>query len=72
MKSLVKQMRPALAKGAIVTDVGSVKGSVVRELEGTSCQNGREVYRQSSDGLALNEWASPQREAICSTTQFAS
>jgi prephenate dehydrogenase len=26
-------MRPALAKGAIVTDVGSVKGSVVRDLE---------------------------------------
>lgn len=33
MKSLVKQMRPGLAKGAIVTDVGSVKGSVVRDLE---------------------------------------
>ena len=33
MQSLVKQMRPALAKGAIVTDVGSVKGSVVRDLE---------------------------------------
>jgi prephenate dehydrogenase len=33
MKALVKQMRPALAKGAIVTDVGSVKGSVVRDLE---------------------------------------
>jgi prephenate dehydrogenase len=26
-------MRPALAKGAIVTDVGSVKGNVVRDLE---------------------------------------
>ena len=33
MKSLVAQMRPALGKGAIVTDVGSVKGSVVRDLE---------------------------------------
>jgi prephenate dehydrogenase len=33
MPALVKQMRPALAKGAIVTDVGSVKGSVVRDLE---------------------------------------
>jgi prephenate dehydrogenase len=33
MKTLVKQMRPALAKGAIVTDVGSVKGNVVRDLE---------------------------------------
>jgi prephenate dehydrogenase len=33
MKSLVKQMRPALAKGAIITDVGSVKASVVDDLE---------------------------------------
>jgi len=33
MRSLVKQMKPALAKGAIVTDVGSVKGTVVAELE---------------------------------------
>ena len=33
MRPLVAQMRPALAKGALVTDVGSVKGSVVGELE---------------------------------------
>jgi len=33
MRSLAKQMLPALKHGAIVTDVGSVKGSVVRELE---------------------------------------
>jgi prephenate dehydrogenase len=33
MSPLVKQMLPALKHGAIVTDVGSVKGSVVRELE---------------------------------------
>jgi prephenate dehydrogenase len=33
MQTLAKKMRPALAKGAIVTDVGSVKGSVVRDLE---------------------------------------
>jgi prephenate dehydrogenase len=33
MRSLAKQMLPALKRGAIVTDVGSVKGSVVRELE---------------------------------------
>jgi len=33
MKALVTQMRPALAKGAIVTDVGSVKGNVVGTLE---------------------------------------
>jgi len=33
MRTLVKQMLPALKSGAIVTDVGSVKASVVRELE---------------------------------------
>jgi len=33
MKLLVKQMLPALKRGVIVTDVGSVKASVVRELE---------------------------------------
>jgi prephenate dehydrogenase len=33
MRPLVEQMLPALARGAIVTDVGSVKGTVVRDLE---------------------------------------
>jgi len=33
MRGLVEQMLPALDVGVIVTDVGSVKGSVVRELE---------------------------------------
>jgi prephenate dehydrogenase len=33
MRPLVKQMLPALEPGAIVTDVGSVKGSVVHDLE---------------------------------------
>lgn len=33
MRSLGKQMLPWLKKGVIVTDVGSVKGSVVRDLE---------------------------------------
>ena len=33
MRSRVRQMLPALKRGAIVTDVGSVKASVVRELE---------------------------------------
>jgi prephenate dehydrogenase len=42
MKSLVKQMCPALAKGAIVTDVGSVKGSVVRDLEESVAKMGGE------------------------------
>jgi len=33
MRALVAQMRPALKRGAIVTDVGSVKGSVVKDVE---------------------------------------
>ncbi len=33
MRPLVEQMLPALKRGAVVTDVGSVKGSVVRDLE---------------------------------------
>jgi prephenate dehydrogenase len=33
MRPLMKQMLPALKRGALVTDVGSVKASVVRELE---------------------------------------
>jgi prephenate dehydrogenase len=33
MKELAQQMAPALRKDAIVTDVGSVKGSVTKELE---------------------------------------
>ena len=33
MKPLMRQMLPAIKRGAIITDVGSVKGSVVRELE---------------------------------------
>jgi prephenate dehydrogenase len=32
MRELLEQMLPALERGAIVTDVGSVKGPVVREL----------------------------------------
>jgi prephenate dehydrogenase len=33
MRQLVKTMLPALKRGAIVTDVGSVKASVVRDIE---------------------------------------
>jgi prephenate dehydrogenase len=42
MAALAKQMRPALANGAIVTDVGSVKESVVRDLEGLIAKLGGE------------------------------
>ena len=40
MPGLVKQMLPALRPGAIVTDVGSVKGSVVRDLEALVAKGG--------------------------------
>ncbi len=33
MRALTEQLLPSLKRGAIVTDVGSVKGSVVQELE---------------------------------------
>lgn len=40
MRPLVKQMLPALKRGAVVTDVGSVKGSVVRDLESLVAEAG--------------------------------
>jgi len=40
MRSLVTEMLPALKRGAIVTDVGSVKASVVREIESLIHQAG--------------------------------
>ena len=40
MQPLVKQLLPALKPGAIVTDVGSVKASVVRELESLVAKSG--------------------------------
>ena len=40
MESLVKQMLPALKRGAIVTDVGSVKGSVVKDVEAMIAKTG--------------------------------
>jgi prephenate dehydrogenase len=40
MRSLAEQILPALKRGAIVTDVGSVKAGVVRELEALVKKNG--------------------------------
>ena len=40
MRSLAEQMLPALAEGAMVTDVGSVKASVVDDLEQVVAQAG--------------------------------
>lgn len=40
MGGLLKQMLPALKRGAIVTDVGSAKGEVVQELEAIAAKAG--------------------------------
>jgi prephenate dehydrogenase len=40
MRSRVLEMLPALKRGAIVTDVGSVKASVIRELESLVAKTG--------------------------------
>ena len=40
MKGLVEQLLPALKRGVIITDVGSVKGSVVKELESVVARAG--------------------------------
>ncbi len=40
MRSLTQQFLPALKRGAIVTDVGSVKADVVRELESLAKKSG--------------------------------
>jgi prephenate dehydrogenase len=40
MRSLAQQFLPALKRGAIVTDVGSVKADVVRELESLIAKKG--------------------------------
>jgi prephenate dehydrogenase len=40
MRALARQLLPALKRGAIVTDVGSVKADVVRELESLIAKSG--------------------------------
>jgi prephenate dehydrogenase len=40
MRALVEQMLPALKRGAIITDVGSVKASVVKDLEALAAKAG--------------------------------
>lgn len=53
MRSLVKQMLPALKHGAIVTDVGSVKGSVVKDVEALIAKAG--AYFVGSHPMAGGE-----------------
>jgi len=40
MQPLLKEMRPAIKRGAIITDVGSVKATVVKELESLVAKSG--------------------------------
>jgi prephenate dehydrogenase len=53
MRPLVRRMLPALKPGAIVTDVGSVKGSVVRDLEALVAKGG--AYFIGSHPMAGSE-----------------
>ncbi|HEY1789595.1 MAG TPA: prephenate dehydrogenase/arogenate dehydrogenase family protein [Verrucomicrobiae bacterium] len=53
MRSLVEQFQPALKRGAIVTDVGSVKADVVRELESLIAKTG--AYFVGSHPMAGGE-----------------
>ena len=50
MRSLVRQFLPVVKKGAVVTDVGSVKASVVRDLE--SIVNGASGHFVGSHPMA--------------------
>lgn len=53
MKPLVTRMIPALKRGAIVTDVGSVKGSVVKQIESLISRTG--AYFVGSHPMAGGE-----------------
>ncbi len=53
MRSLAEQLLPALKRGAIVTDVGSVKADVVRELESLIAKAG--AYFVGSHPMAGGE-----------------
>jgi prephenate dehydrogenase len=55
MRPLVEQMLPALKPGSTVTDVGSVKGSVVRDLEAILAKTG--VHFVGSHPMAGSERA---------------
>ena len=50
MRELAQQMLPALKPGAVVTDVGSVKGGVIDEVEEIDRRRGRLFCGQSSHG----------------------
>lgn len=73
MRRLVDQMAPLLKPGAIVTDVGSVKGSLVRDLEKRLARQG--VHFVGSHPMAGGEKMGPGAarpdlfvNAVCAVT----
>ncbi len=73
MRSLTEQMLPALKRGALVTDVGSVKAGVVRELESVIAKVG--AHFVGSHPMAGGEktgvlaaWADLFKNAVCIVT----
>ena len=71
MHPLAARMLPALKPGAIVTDVGSVKAGVVRELESLIAKAGAHFVGSHPMAGAEKTGVAP-RARICSSTPFAS
>ncbi|TAK95658.1 MAG: prephenate dehydrogenase/arogenate dehydrogenase family protein [Verrucomicrobia bacterium] len=73
MKPLVNQMLPSLKRGAIVTDVGSVKASVVKDLESLVAKAGAHFVGSHPMAGAEKTGVSAAREdlfecAVCVVT----
>jgi len=73
MRPIVKQMRPALKRGAIVTDVGSVKVSVVKKIESLVAKAGAHFVGSHPMAGAEKTGVSAARadlfvEAVCVVT----
>jgi len=70
MRPLVLQMRNVIKAGAVITDVGSVKASVVRDLEPLAARAGS--FFIGSHPMAGAERMGSQRPAqTCSSKRFA-
>jgi len=66
MRALVQRMIPSLKRGAIVTDVGSVKGSVVRDLESLLARGGAHfVGSHPMAGAEKNGVAAARADLFC-------
>ncbi|MEY2466327.1 MAG: prephenate dehydrogenase, partial [Verrucomicrobiota bacterium] len=73
MRPLVEQMIPAIKRGAIITDVGSVKGSVVKDLETLIAKSGAHFIGSHPMAGAEKTGVSAAREdlfvnAVCVVT----